>query len=264
MPAVNLLRVDAGKPFSNGWAMTILVAQFGPTLFFLAAALLLASRRLAGALVVAPSPTVAAACGGTIGVLLWASHVARRSRADAYDWLIPGVLQIFLFGEGLVQLVAAAVVAGSLSIAGIRPSSLVLLWLPVIGTAAWMTWQRARPIRDRRIEGEDFVCAKPQALGPNVSLMLTRTVDAVGRDVVEGTVVARFAAGERFASVHLAFCPPFARTPTIAFHTLGDVAADVKAAQIVPYAARFDVKLRSAAAAPLEIPLTFVASPPVD
>jgi hypothetical protein len=88
---------------------------------------------------------------------------------------------------------------------------------------------------------------------------LTRFSDAAGRDVVEGTAVARFAAGQRTASIHLSFCPPFERTPDIACGAAGDVAAEVKVVQSLAYAARFDVKLATPSAVAIDVPVSFSA-----
>ena len=50
-------------------------------------------------------------------------------------------------------------------------------------------------------------------------------------------------AGQRSASVHVAFCPPFARTPNATVEQIEGSRARVKTVQLLPYGARFDLKL---------------------
>jgi hypothetical protein len=56
------------------------------------------------------------------------------------------------------------------------------------------------------------------------------------------------AAGERSASVHLAFCPPFARAPRVELVQSDGPAARIKTVQVLPYGARFDLGFSAPAA----------------
>ncbi len=77
---------------------------------------------------------------------------------------------------------------------------------------------------------------------------LTRTTTAAGADVLRATLYASFPPGSRTASVHVAFCPPFASLPHAEFHQASGPAARIKLAQLLAHGARFDVKLSSPAA----------------
>jgi hypothetical protein len=55
------------------------------------------------------------------------------------------------------------------------------------------------------------------------------------------------APGQRSANLHLAFCPPFARSPRISVQQREGPAARVKEGQLLPYGARLDLKLAQAA-----------------
>lgn len=84
--------------------------------------------------------------------------------------------------------------------------------------------------------------------GEQVVQRLTRTATADGADVLRATLYASFPAGSRTASVHVAFCPPFASLPKAEFHQANGPPARIKLAQLLAHGARFDVKLSSAAA----------------
>lgn len=77
---------------------------------------------------------------------------------------------------------------------------------------------------------------------------LTRTTTAAGVDVLRATLYASFPPGSRTASVHVAFCPPFASLPHAEFYQASGPAARIKLAQLLAHGARFDVKLSSPAA----------------
>lgn len=52
-----------------------------------------------------------------------------------------------------------------------------------------------------------------------------------------------FAAGQRTGSVHVAFCPPLCVTPKMEVEQIEGPAVRIKTAQLLPYGARFDLKL---------------------
>jgi hypothetical protein len=219
-----------------------------PTALLAAAALLLAVRRLDGALTIPLSFGGAVLCGiALVVVAAVCRFAAGRAAAE------PGNRRDRVLRA--VPTIATTAAAAALSLGGTSAAALVGLWLPIAVGESIRLWGRdvaggagnwrriiARPASSRRI------CQQ-----------VTRFIDAAGRDVIEGTAVARFSAGQRTASVHLAFCPPFARSPEIACGAAADVAADVKLVQSLAYAARFDVKLSAVSAESLEVPVSFSA-----
>jgi hypothetical protein len=71
---------------------------------------------------------------------------------------------------------------------------------------------------------------------------LTRRRAADGSDVIEGRLLAEFAAGSRHAVVYVAFCPPFETTPAIRLAWLDGTPAAVTLTQGLPHGARIELK----------------------
>jgi hypothetical protein len=84
--------------------------------------------------------------------------------------------------------------------------------------------------------------------------------DARGRMNVEGWQRIAFAAGQRTATVHVAFCPAFARSPAVDAELSGDLGGSVQPTQVLPWGVRFEVKLDSPATGAVAMLLEFVAS----
>jgi hypothetical protein len=88
---------------------------------------------------------------------------------------------------------------------------------------------------------------------------LTRSRGPDGRELLTGCLRLAFAPGQRTASAHLAFCPPFPRTPQLAVEQADGPAARIKTAQLFPYGARLDLKLVLASEKPEQVVLEFSA-----
>ncbi|MCC6123866.1 MAG: hypothetical protein IT426_02805 [Pirellulales bacterium] len=93
----------------------------------------------------------------------------------------------------------------------------------------------------------------------DVTQQFTRSTAADGAEVLSGWLRMPFAAGQRTQSVHLAFCPPFPRTPALTVAQTDGPAARIKTAQILPYGARLDLKLHAAPETPAPVVLHFSA-----
>jgi len=216
---------------------------------FAATAALLALRRLDGALRIPLQPATAVLCGLTAIAIVGAWRLTvgkRRERAVAE--------RASLKAHGLLT-AALVVTAAALSLPGSKSATLVGLWLPT-AAAAVLVWS------SRKVDGPAKTkWIAPPASNParRMSQQISRFTDAAGRDVIEGTTVARFAAGQRTVSVHLAFCPPFAQAPEMACGIASEHAGEIKTAQCLAYAARFDVKLSNVAATSLDVPISFSA-----
>jgi hypothetical protein len=93
----------------------------------------------------------------------------------------------------------------------------------------------------------------PQSPAPHfptadIAQQLVRRLDAEGGDIVQGWVRAAFEPQQRTASAHVAFCPSLEGELSIEFQQVEGRAARVKAAQLLAYGVRFDVKLADPAA----------------
>ncbi|NQT36997.1 MAG: hypothetical protein HQ581_05885 [Planctomycetes bacterium] len=80
----------------------------------------------------------------------------------------------------------------------------------------------------------------------NVVQRFTRRLDASGGEILQGWIRAPFVAGQRTTNVHVAFCPPFRRSPQLSVEQCEGPEARIKQAQILPHGARLDLKLTRA------------------
>ncbi|MGO8691318.1 MAG: hypothetical protein ACLQLG_16980 [Thermoguttaceae bacterium] len=102
-------------------------------------------------------------------------------------------------------------------------------------------------------EEEDAVPAE------NVLQRLTLSQDADGSQRLSGWLRLRLAAGQRSGVVHVAFCPPFCRTPELSLEQLGGPPARIRTAQLLPHGVRLELKLSPATAAGGSVLLRFAA-----
>ncbi len=77
----------------------------------------------------------------------------------------------------------------------------------------------------------------------NVLQQLVRSRASDGTESLHGWLRVPLAANQRTAAVHVAFCPPFAAAPRVDVEQREGPAARIKPAQVLPYGARFDLKL---------------------
>jgi hypothetical protein len=80
-----------------------------------------------------------------------------------------------------------------------------------------------------------------------------------GTESIHGTALAEFAAGQREASVYVAFCPPFEVLPEVEADISDDSTATVKLAQRLHHGSHFDVRLTEPAEHPLTVSIEFSA-----
>jgi hypothetical protein len=77
---------------------------------------------------------------------------------------------------------------------------------------------------------------------------------------VEGWLRAEFAAGQRTATVHAAFCPAFSALPQVEAEPLDGPDCDIRPMLTLPWGIRWDVKLDRAANEPTSVVLGFIAA----
>jgi len=105
----------------------------------------------------------------------------------------------------------------------------------------------------------------PSALpGEDVLQQLVRSRTADGNERLTGWLRIPFAAGQRTVSEHVAFCPPFDKTPQVTVEQLDGPAVRVKTAQLLPHGARLDLKLAAVAEEPDVVILQFSARSPAE
>jgi hypothetical protein len=230
------------------------------------AALLIGWRRLAEALSRPLEVPVLLVVGGlvaavSVGLRIWWQRLARGREASPGDWLV-------------VLLPSAAVLClgAALSLPGTTIGGLVAFWVPVAVAEPW-AWRRVRRGLDRRPRPRPSR-AEPRGPPPleamsgqvadllpaeDVLQQLTRSQAADGSEQLSGWLRARFAAGQRTAMVHLAFCPQFAKTPELMVERL-DGPEILRINQAVhSFGARLDLKLKDPAGKTLDLLLQFSA-----
>lgn len=88
---------------------------------------------------------------------------------------------------------------------------------------------------------------------------MTRQSLPDGADQIEGSIRVPFVAGQRAASVHVPFSPPFASVPQVECETDGDAPARWKLAVVYAYGMRVDLK-RESSDEPAGIELSYSAT----
>jgi hypothetical protein len=183
-----------------------------------------------------------------------------------------------------------AMIAAALSIPGTSTAGLVALWgVPIVGEAigiAWLRRARRTPDADSTRVAPHTPAKTPRAMGHDAAdhdaadhdatyrdaaqhdaayhdatiiqrLVRRRGLD--GGDVLDGWLRADFAPSGRMAALHVAFCPPFDRTPEVHVEQLTGPAATVKPSQAYPFGVRIDIKLASPTPNAASVAVEFLA-----
>jgi hypothetical protein len=238
-------------------------------------------RRAAGA-ISEPLPTIGMLFVGVFlcliaGVAHRFMDLAEKRRAAIYA---KASLSFTLLAVGL-----------SLSMPNTPVAGLSLLWLVIVAEEGWSWYlpitRRSQTLKSPSSSAENASpvtavrevepVAEPEALRKGHSSILqeanvveadlpeavtqqfTRSTAADGADEFAGWVRVPFAVGQRSGSMHLAFCPQFARTPVLVVEQIDGPEARIKTAQVLPYGARLDLKLQSPVDSPEAIVLQFSA-----
>jgi hypothetical protein len=233
--------------------LALFIAPAVSALLLLAAGVI-AARRLAGAL---EHPLPAAVLVGVgLSLVLLGAAVRLFPSAPAAPSAWRRVL--------LWLPTAAVLLAGiALTLPGTPPGSIAGFWAVLIGGDALghlasrllprHSTPKPAPTTDRKRRLDAPQTPAPHAIArpadvdeipaEEVTQQLTRSVDGGGVDVLSGWLRAVFLTGQRTASVHVAFCPPFAKTPRLSVEQLDGPSARIKTAQLLPYGTRLDLKL---------------------
>lgn len=106
-------------------------------------------------------------------------------------------------------------------------------------------------------EVSGFAADEPPA--ENVTQQLTRSQAADGSETLVGWLRVALAVGQRNTNVHVAFCPPFVRTPQVTVEQLDGPETRIKVVQVLPYGVRCDLKLAGPSDVPANILLQLSA-----
>ncbi len=98
----------------------------------------------------------------------------------------------------------------------------------------------------------------PQVPAPHlppedVSQQLTRRTTADGGDLLEGYVRFRFAADQKNAVAHVAFCPPFDEAPRLQAEQIEGPSATLKFGPSLPHGVRIECTLDQLSGVPQQI-----------
>ncbi len=210
------------------------------TALLASAAAFIASRRLAGALETPLEPFQLLITGVVLAGLAWIAHA-------------PAQTGRFPVGGVLISL-AMLVLTASLSLRGSDATALLGFWAMIAGGELW-AWRGMLPAR--RSTKADLAIARPPAprggdaieefepTEPAIDVLqqLTLRSTAEGGQELSGWLRMRPAAGQRTGSLHVAFCPSFSQIPQVQAEAVSGPDCRIKAAQVLPYGARLDVKL---------------------
>ena len=104
--------------------------------------------------------------------------------------------------------------------------------------------------------------AEPREPSADVLQQLTLRTTAEGGQELSGWLRIRLVAGQRTGSLHVAFCPSFDAAPQVQAEAVSGPDCRIKAAQVLPYGARLDVKLDEPAAEDQSVLVWFHAANP--
>ena len=236
------------------------------TVLLAVAAAFIAARRLAAALETPLGPCPLLIAGGLLAGLAHLAHAPRQTGR------LPA-------GSVLISL-AMLVIAASLSFARGRLAALLGFWAVIIAEELW-AWRGMLPTRRWKLlllrpwkqevpretwkvstdspmvpvataePADGDACGRqeePLEPAADVLQQLTLRTTAVGGQELSGWLRMPLAAGQRTGSLHVAFCPSFAQAPQVEVEPVCGPDCRIKAAQVLPYGARLDVKLDGPAA----------------
>jgi hypothetical protein len=236
--------------------------------------LLLAARRLAGALTQALAlPTLLLVAGALVGLAVLV-RLAIRFTLGKRAWSRSDL------AVGVALSIALVTMAAALSLPGTWWTGLLAMWgLVALEEAwAWGRWPqtpgsgrhvapRDEPIggsgkeppggevdsdqREFRVDPPHEGVRPAESMPPEtdeppdeeVTQQLTRSRAADGSETLSGWLRVVLAAGQRNTNLHVAFCPPFLRTPHVSVDQVDGPETRIKTVQILPYGARCDLKL---------------------
>lgn len=168
-------------------------------------------------------------------------------------WVAGTVTVALLLGAGMIWLRwLAGALRRPLPWSGLILAAIAAAAAAAVVRSAWRLHKRVQngfsPSRrqDGASGGQRRMVLTPFPAG-DIIQQLVRTRLSDGSERMAGWLRVALAPGQRSANVHVAFCPPFARSPRIRVEQREGPAARVKEGQLLPHGARLDLKLAQAA-----------------
>jgi len=272
-PAVNRIRVRLVISFSY-----LLIAALALS------AILIAVRRLAGGLEQPLSIASMTAAASLAALLAAGSRVALPSVFSSANHQTPLVVR---WAPALLL----AIFVAALSMPGTSTAALAVAW-GIVAAEELLVGIRFRTVARRNFhppasprEPEPALAvsriatlpptaplpiapfnAAPPLLAPQsppltseVVQQQTRSRLANGVDRLSGWLQMSLATGERNATAHIAFCPPFMEVPKISLRQTAGPAGRIRAVQILPHGVRLELKLDLSPRQPQRVSVEFVA-----
>ena len=231
--------------------------------------LVLAARRLAGAMAAAPGPAlILAVCAAAFALLAVADRGSRRGAAR-----MAGTLARF----GLLTMVAAVALPLRLASPAAAVAAIAAVGVSLVALGRGPGAALARTVVQRitaarapasiaRFPAADGMEPLPATaplppLDGNLLQRFERVTLPHGVECVRGRVRVSIAAGSRLGVAHVGFCPPLAATPTVDVTTDYDgVEAVVSAAEVLPWGVRVECRLDEPAEEMVDIPVDLQAT----
>ena len=154
-----------------------------------------------------------------------------------------------------------------------------LVWLPLVGVEQWqLRWFLKS--RESRVESREpgrsldsrlsALDSRPPSIPPLAPPFegggcelqrLVRVREEDGVEAVRATLLAEFVAGQRQATLHVAFCPPLVRVPVIEMEVVDEAEAELKVGAAYCHGARVEVRLSEPAEEDCSVIVEMVAKP---
>ena len=158
-------------------------------------------------------------------------------------WATPSAVLLFAL-PGLASLLTLL----AISVPGTSAIALTFSWLIflVVEVASWLLFY-VRERQSSTVQSLHGQTAPPaefaDALAPDAVQQMTRTRDDTGAETISALVRVEFAASERLQVVHLAFCPPLGRVPTVALEQLDGPEVELRTTNVQTFGTRIEVRL---------------------
>jgi len=242
------------------------------------AAVVLFGRRIAGALhepLQTPLMlgTAATVAGVALAVRLLGRNLARdRPGSASLDRLCAWgpTAALLVIGVALSRLDASS--ASLIGFWGILGLEECLAWRPVLG-GRFALRRRVAPDAGKvrpdaspassppavLVDPSIAAAVLPDDAHDHLTQQVVRGMAADGGEILSGWVRVGLARGQRTAAVHVAFCPPFGRTPILNVKQIDGPRGRIKTVQLLPYGTRFDLKLPRGSEEPASVLLQFSA-----
>ena len=146
-----------------------------------------------------------------------------------------------------------------------RPSD-CLVWLPLMVFDQFLRQRFDESVGEisQTLRQVETPAIAPRAAAPPGELIQEtfRVRDAQGIETIHATLKAEFQAGQRYAVVHVGFCPPLDFLPAIAVESGAGPPAELKVTQSFAHGARIEIKLATAALERSSLTLALTALAP--